>query len=57
VQSKNVNINAMKDVFLAFTTAQPITTELSGDVAEKEKFAVITKAVFRLLKNSANNSS
>jgi hypothetical protein len=32
-------------------------TELSGASTEKEKIAVINKAVFRLLKNNANNSS
>jgi hypothetical protein len=32
-------------------------TELSSAVTEKEKVAVITEAVFRLLKNNANNSS
>jgi hypothetical protein len=36
---------------------QQIMTELSGAVTEKENVAVITKAVFRLLKNNANKSS
>jgi hypothetical protein len=31
--------------------------ELSGAVKEKEKVAVITKAVFSLFKNKASNSS
>jgi hypothetical protein len=57
VHAKSVNITAMDDVFLAFTTMQQIMTELSGAVTEKEKVAVITKAMFRLLKNNANNSS
>jgi hypothetical protein len=34
---------------------QHIMTELSGAVTEKEKVAVITKAVITLLKNNANN--
>jgi hypothetical protein len=42
---------------LVFTMVQQIMTELSGAATEKEKFAVITKAVFRLLKNNANNST
>jgi hypothetical protein len=54
VQAKNVNINAI-DVFLALTMVQQ--TELSGAATEKEKVTGITKAVFRLLKNNANNSS
>jgi hypothetical protein len=58
VQVKNVNSNAMDgDMFLAFTMVQQIMTELSGAGTEKQKVAVITKAVFRLLKNNANNSS
>jgi hypothetical protein len=32
-------------------------TELSGAATEKEKDAVISKDLFRLLKNNANNSS
>jgi predicted rRNA methylase YqxC with S4 and FtsJ domains len=56
MQAKNVNINAM-DVFLAFTMVQQIMTELSGAMTEKEKVAVITKAVFRLLKNNASDGS
>jgi hypothetical protein len=32
-------------------------TEFSGIVIEKEKVAIITIAVFRLLKNNANKSS
>jgi hypothetical protein len=34
---------------------QQIMPKLSGAATEKEKVAVITKAVFRLLKNNANN--
>jgi hypothetical protein len=56
VQAENVNSNAM-DMFLTFTTVQQIMTGLSGAETEKEKFAVITKVVFRLLKSNANNSS
>jgi hypothetical protein len=52
MQAKNVNINAMDNVFLAFTVVQQIVTVLSCAATEKEKVAVITKAVFRLLKNS-----
>jgi hypothetical protein len=44
-------------VFLAFIVVQEIMTELSGAGTEKEKVAVITISVFRLLKNNANNSS
>jgi hypothetical protein len=58
VQAKNVNSNAMdNDMFLAFTMVQQIMTVLSGAETEKEKTAIINKAVFRLLKNNANNSS
>jgi hypothetical protein len=32
-------------------------TQLSGAATQKEKVAVITKTVFRLLRNNANNSS
>jgi hypothetical protein len=56
VQAESVNINAM-DVFLPFTMVQQIMTELSDAAIEKENVAVITKAVFKLLKNNANNSS
>jgi hypothetical protein len=44
------------DVFLAFTMVQQIMTELSGVAIQKENVAVITKAVFELSKNNANNS-
>jgi hypothetical protein len=56
VQAKNVNINAM-DVFLAFDMVQQIMTEFIGAVTEREMIAVLTKAVFKLLKNNTNNSS
>jgi hypothetical protein len=52
---KKVNSNTT-DMFPAFTMSQNMT-ELSGAATEKEKFAVTTKALFRLLKNNANNSS
>jgi hypothetical protein len=45
------------DQFLAFNIVQQIMTELSGAATEKEKVALITKAVFRLLNVSANDSS
>jgi hypothetical protein len=45
------------DVFLAFSMVQKIMTELSGTVTEREKVAVLTKAVFKHLKNNTNNSS
>jgi hypothetical protein len=58
VKAKNVYSNAMDGhMFLAFTMVQQIVTELSGTATEKEKVAVITDAVFRLLKNNASNSS
>jgi hypothetical protein len=57
VQAVNVNINAVDNVFLAFAMVQQIITELSCAATEEEKVAVITKAVFRLLKKSTNNSS
>jgi hypothetical protein len=50
VQAKNV-------MFLAFTVVQQIMLELSGAATERGKVAVITKAVFRRLKNNANSSS
>jgi uncharacterized membrane protein len=42
------------DVFLSFTMASQIMTELAGVVTEREMAAVILKAVCRLLKNNAN---
>jgi 3'-phosphoadenosine 5'-phosphosulfate (PAPS) 3'-phosphatase len=58
VQAKNVVIiNATADVFLVLTTLKQIMTELSDAVTEKGKFAVVTKAMFRLLKNNDKNSS
>jgi hypothetical protein len=36
---------------------QQIVAEVCGVVTENEKVAAITKAVFRLLKNNASNSS
>jgi hypothetical protein len=57
VQAKNISSNATGDVLLAFAVVQQIMTELSGTETEKETVAVITKAVFRLLKNNASNSS
>jgi hypothetical protein len=57
VQAKNVNSNATEDMFLAFTVVHQIITELSGTATEKEKVALIAKAVLRLLKDNANNSS
>jgi hypothetical protein len=44
-------------VFVAFTVVQQIMTDVSVVATEKEKVAVITKAVFRLLKNNASSSS
>jgi hypothetical protein len=41
-------------MFLTFTMAQQIMTQLSGAATEKEKVVIKTKAVFRLLKNNAN---
>jgi hypothetical protein len=43
-------------MFLAFVLVQQVMAEFSGAATEKEKVVVITKAVFRLLKNNANNS-
>jgi hypothetical protein len=57
VQAESVNNNVMDNMFLAFTMVQQIMTELSGAMIENENVALITKAVFRLLKNNANNSS
>jgi hypothetical protein len=57
VLTKNVIINATDDVFLAFTTLQKIMTELSGAATEKGTFALVNKAVFRLLKNNDKDSS
>jgi hypothetical protein len=56
MQAKNVHINAT-DVILAFAMVQQVMTEFSGTATKQISFAVITKAVFRLLKNIANNSS
>jgi hypothetical protein len=38
VQAKNVNFNAMDDVFLALTMTQQIMTELSGAATEEKWF-------------------
>jgi hypothetical protein len=57
VQAENVNGNATDGMYLAFTMVRQIMTELSGAATEKEKVAVMTKAVFRLLKNNASSSS
>jgi hypothetical protein len=56
VQTKNVNTDATDEVFLAFTLVQQIISELSSAATEKRK-VVINKALFRVLKNSANNTS
>jgi hypothetical protein len=47
VETDNININAMDDVFLALTRVQQIMTELSGAATGKGKVAVISKALFR----------
>jgi hypothetical protein len=57
MQAKNVNTNARDDMFLVFAVVQQIMTELSGAATGKEEVAVITKVVFRRLKNNASNSS
>jgi hypothetical protein len=57
VQARSVNMNATDGVFLSFNIVQQIMTELSSAATEREKIAVITKAVFRLLKVSSNDSS
>jgi hypothetical protein len=44
VRDKKVNFNATDDVFLVFITVQQTMAELYG--AAREKFAIITKAVF-----------
>jgi hypothetical protein len=44
-------------MFFVFAMVQQIITEISGAATGKEEVAVITKAVFRLLKNNANKSS
>jgi hypothetical protein len=56
VQAENININET-DVYLAYVMVQQFMTEFSSVATEKEKVAVITKAVFALLKNDVNNSS
>jgi hypothetical protein len=53
VQAKSVNSNAADDVSLAFPAVQQIMTGLSDAATEKVKLAVITKAVFRVLKNKS----
>jgi hypothetical protein len=61
MQTKNINtsINATDDVSLAFTTYYGVADydRTLWCCDRKENVAVITKAVFRLLKNNANNSS
>jgi hypothetical protein len=54
VQAKYININVTDEALLAFTTVQQMTALWCA--TEKQKVAVITKAVFILLQNSANNS-
>jgi hypothetical protein len=53
VEAINININATEDVFLAFSVMQQTMTEFSGVATEKERLLLMTKAVFRLLKNNA----
>jgi hypothetical protein len=43
--------------YISGQSMQQIMIELSGAAREKEKVAVITKAVFGLLKNNENNGS
>jgi hypothetical protein len=57
MQANVVNNNAMDDVYVAFTMMQQIMTGLSGAASEEEKVAVITKAVFNLLKHNGCYSS
>jgi hypothetical protein len=56
MKANNVNSNATDDMFLAFGMLQQIMTELSGAATETDRVAVVTKAVFRLLKNTDNSS-
>jgi hypothetical protein len=44
-------------MFLAFTVVPHIMAEVSGAATESEMVVVITKAVFRLLKNIPKNNS
>jgi hypothetical protein len=55
VQAKNVNRNSMGDISVAFTMVQQIMTDLSGVATEEEKVAVITRAVFHMLKLNAGS--
>jgi hypothetical protein len=49
-------MNVTNDAFLAITMVQQMT-DLSDAATDKEKVPIITKAVFTLLKNNANNRS
>jgi hypothetical protein len=46
----------MDDTFFTFTTEQQVMTELSRAPTEKEKFVIVTKVMFRLLKNNVNKT-
>jgi hypothetical protein len=55
VQAKIVNSNEMDNIFIAFTMVQQIMTGLSGAASEEEKFSVITKAVFSILRRNGGS--
>jgi hypothetical protein len=55
LQANSINISATDDVFRAFTVVQKIMSAVR--LCDKRKFAVMTKAVCRLLKNNTKNSS
>jgi hypothetical protein len=51
VQARILNVNAMDDMFIAFSMVQKIMRGLSGAVTEKEKFSVVTEGAFSVLKS------
>jgi hypothetical protein len=57
MQEEIVNSNAMEDMFVAFTMVQQIMTRPSSAASEEEKFSIITKSVFSLLKRTGGYSS
>jgi hypothetical protein len=57
MQEEVINSNEMDDMFIAFTMVQQILAGLSSAASEEEKFSIITKSVFSLLKDNGGYSS
>jgi hypothetical protein len=57
MQEEIVNNNAMDNMFFAFTIVQQVITGLSSAASEEEKFSIISKPVFSLLRRNGGYSS